>query len=170
VICIRKIERGDLDQLFALDKICFRHGIAYSKSDLNYFIRHARSLSFAAVDAVQKLVGFAIVESQLESGRRVGHIVTIDVDPQVRRQGVGRLLMQAMLDGLVALGTDFVRLEVAVDNIAAQAFYKKFGFAATGRIHGFYLGRLDAVTMQRGLTPGTGESGAGESGTDNTAG
>jgi [ribosomal protein S18]-alanine N-acetyltransferase len=151
VISIRKVEREDLDQLFALDNICFRPGIAYSKSDLNYFIRHARSLSFAAVDEAKKLVGFAIVESQLEKGRRIGHIVTIDVAPELRRKGVGRQLMQAMIDGLTALQAESVRLEVAVDNLEAQSFYHRFGFTPTGRIPGFYMGTLDALTMQRPL-------------------
>lgn len=151
MIHIRKIERGDLDRLFALDKVCFRPGIAYSKSDLNYFIRHARSLSFAAVDSFENLLGFAIAESGLEHGTRIGHIVTIDVDPASRRKGIGQQLMQAMIDGLSDVGAIAVRLEVAVDNLEAQAFYRQLGFIPTGRIRGFYMGTLDALTMQRPL-------------------
>jgi [ribosomal protein S18]-alanine N-acetyltransferase len=151
VIHIRKIERGDLDRLFALDKACFRPGIAYSKSDLNYFIRRARSLSFAAVDSFENLLGFAIAESGLEHGTRIGHIVTIDVDPASRRKGIGQQLMQAMIDGLSEVGAIAVRLEVAVDNLEAQAFYRQLGFIPTGRIPGFYMGTLDALTMQRPL-------------------
>jgi ribosomal-protein-alanine N-acetyltransferase len=148
---IRKIEREDLDQLFALDKVCFRPGIAYSKADLNYFIRHPRSLSFAAVDSFEKLAGFAIAESHLEKGVRIGHIVTIDVAPDARRKGIGRQLMLAMIDGLTAIHAVAIRLEVAVDNPDAQSFYQRFGFARTGRIAGFYMGSLDALTMEKPL-------------------
>ena len=145
---IRTIKREDLNRLFALDALCFRPGIAYSVADLNYFIRHPGSLSFAAVDASDEIAGFAIVESHFERGRRVGHIVTIDVAPHARRKGIGKQLMQAMIDGLLAIHAVIVRLEVAVDNMDAQAFYLKLGFTSAGRIRGFYMGTLDALVME----------------------
>jgi ribosomal protein S18 acetylase RimI-like enzyme len=37
-----------------------------------------------------------------------------------------------------------------VDNDAALAFYGLLGFVETGRIRGFYMGKLDALVM--GLT------------------
>lgn len=153
MITIRKIERGDLDQLVALDRICFRPGIAYSKAELNFYIRHPRSLAFAAVDSDNTLLGFAIVEWAAQDGHRLGHIVTIDVVPDRRRNGVGHSLMQAMVDGLVDMEADALRLEVAVDNLEAQAFYRRHGFTETGRIPGYYLGTLDALAMQRSLAP-----------------
>jgi [ribosomal protein S18]-alanine N-acetyltransferase len=152
VISIRKIEREDLDQLFALDRICFRPGIAYSKAELNYFIRHPRTLSLAAVDETDSLAGFAMVELESGNGISIGHIVTIDVDPAQRRKGIGTVLMNAMIEGLSKLDADGVRLEVAVDNLEAQGFYQRHGFIETGRIPGFYMGTLDALTMQRPLS------------------
>ncbi len=148
---IRRIEREDLDQLFALDKRCFRPGIAYSKAELAYFLGHSRSLTYAAVDASESILGFAIAESKLEQGRRVGHIVTIDVDPDLRRQGIGQRLMQEMIEGLQSQRAAAIRLEVAVDNLEAQSFYRRLGFTPTGRIPDFYMGTLDALTMQRSL-------------------
>ena len=151
MIRIRQIERADLDHLFALDQICFRPGIAYSRADLSYFIRHPRSISYAAVDSAEQLLGFAIAESYLEHGMRIGHVVTIDVAPEQRRRGVGGQLMQAILDGLAKLKVGEVRLEVAVDNDDAQSFYARLGFEPVGRIPGFYMGTLDAITMRRPL-------------------
>jgi ribosomal-protein-alanine N-acetyltransferase len=147
VLRIRKIERADLDALFALDKLCFRPGIAYSKAQLKYFLRHPCCISCAAVNPSDQLLGFAIAESYLESGRRIGHIVTIDVALDSRRKGVGRLLMQAMTKGLADLGASAIRLEVAVDNFEAQAFYLQLGFIPGARISGFYMGTLDALSM-----------------------
>ncbi len=149
MIRIRKIERADLDDLFALDQLCFRQGIAYSRADLNYFIRHSRSISCAAVDSAEKLLGFAIAESYFEHGTRIGHIVTIDVAPAERRRGIGGELMKAIMDGLAELGATAVRLEVAVDNTDAQSFYARLGFTPAGRIPGFYMGTLDAFSMRR---------------------
>jgi ribosomal protein S18 acetylase RimI-like enzyme len=44
-----------------------------------------------------------------------------------------------------------VALEVAVDNATAQSFYERHGFVRTGRIPGYYLGRIDALVMEKTL-------------------
>ena len=49
------------------------------------------------------------------------------------------------------MGVVAVLLEVAVDNTAAQEFYVRHGFARTGRIPGYYLGRIDALAMEKQL-------------------
>ncbi|MFZ0663655.1 MAG: GNAT family N-acetyltransferase [Acidobacteriaceae bacterium] len=145
-IRIRLATSEDLDALFALDRACFRPGIAYSKTELRYFLFHVRSRSAVAEDE-SGIAGFAIVEFQVEEGRRIGHIVTIDVAPERRRRGVGRLLMDALFGFCREAEVSELRLEVAVDNDGAIAFYKLLGFAETGRIRGYYLGRLDALVM-----------------------
>ena len=152
MIHLRGVERSDLDALFALDQKCFRPGIAYSRADLRYYLAHPRSLCVVAEDdSTKAILGFIIAESYLEHARRIGHIITIDVAPLERRKGLGGRLMNSMLDRLTSAGTAILRLEVAVDNIDAQAFYRRLGFSQTGRIRGFYLGRLDALVMEKTL-------------------
>jgi ribosomal-protein-alanine N-acetyltransferase len=151
VIHLRGVERTDLDALFALDHNCFPPGIAYSRADLRYYLSHPRSFSVIAEDSAKHILGFVIAESHLEKGSPIGHIITIDVAPASRRHGLGRILMEAMLDRLREVGVATVRLEVAIDNTDAQAFYQRLGFVKTGRIRGFYLGTLDALTMAKPL-------------------
>ena len=150
VIQIRLAAREDLETLFALDQACFREGIAYSRAELRYFLFHPHSISILAEED-GGIAGFAIVELLPETKRRIGHIVTIDVDSGQRRQGVGRMLMDALLDSCREAGAALVRLEVAVDNDGAIEFYGTLGFQETGRIPGFYLGKLDALTMEKEL-------------------
>lgn len=150
-IHIRQAGREDLDTLFALDQACFRPGIAYSLAELRYFLFHVRSVSIVAEDSTGTL-GFAIVQFGLAQGRSVGHIITIDVDPNLRRSGIGRVLMGSLLELCRERQAALLRLEVAVDNEPANAFYRQFGFRETGRIPGFYMGRLDALTMERKLS------------------
>jgi ribosomal-protein-alanine N-acetyltransferase len=157
MVCLRGVELTDLDALFAIDRICFRPGIAYSRADLRYFLSHPRSISILAEDdAAKTILGFVIAQSFLEKGGRVGHFITIDVEPGRRRTGLGRMLMDAMLERLKSAGIATVRLEVAADNAGAQAFYLGLGFARTGRIPGFYMGTLDAFSMEKLLDPGCG--------------
>jgi [ribosomal protein S18]-alanine N-acetyltransferase len=146
----RLVARKDIHALFALDQICFRPGIAYSKAELQYFLFHPRAISVIAEND-GGIAGFAIVEFLLENGRRIGHVVTIDVSPALRRQGVGRQMMDELLDFCRKARAVLLRLEVAVDNDAALAFYRRLGFAETGRIRGFYMGRLDALQMELAL-------------------
>lgn len=148
---IQQIEREDIDELFALDQRCFRPGIAYSKAELRFFLRRSHGLGFAAKDDAGLLSGFVLAEAYLEAGRSIGHIVTIDVAPEKRRQGMGAQLMQSLLHALIAIEIEIVRLEVAVDNAAAQSFYRRLGFIDTGRIPGFYMGTLDALVMEKNL-------------------
>ena len=152
MIHLRGVERSDLDALFTLDQQCFRPGIAYSRAVLRYYLTHPRSISIIAEDdSTKAILGFIIAESYLEQGRGIGHIITIDVAPSERRKGLGGRLMNAMLDRLTGAGTAILRLEVAIDNIDAQGFYRRLGFSQTGRIRGFYLGRLDALVMEKNL-------------------
>jgi [ribosomal protein S18]-alanine N-acetyltransferase len=148
VVHIRLAAREDLETLFALDQVCFRPGIAYSKPELKYFLFGPASTSLVAEDE-GAIVGFAIIEHVLERNRRIGHVVTIDVAPAQRRHGVGRMLMDALLEACRKAKVFLVRLEVAVDNDGAIAFYKLLGFTETGRIRGFYLGKLDALRMEK---------------------
>ena len=144
---IRLAEREDVDALFALDQACFRPEIAYSKVELKYFMFNPASISLVAEDD-GRIAGFAIAELKPDKGHRIGHVVTIDVVSEQRRRGVGRVLMDALLDACRRARAELMRLEVAVDNDGAIAFYKLLGFEETGRIRGFYMGRLDALRME----------------------
>jgi ribosomal-protein-alanine N-acetyltransferase len=151
VVHLRGAKRADLDALYVLDQKCFPPGIAYSRADLRYYLSHPRSFSVVAEDAAQSILGFAIAESYLEEGRRIGHIITIDVMPVARRNGLGRMLMDELFDRLRVIETAKVRLEVAIDNADAQAFYRRLGFVRTGRIRAFYQENLDALAMEKRL-------------------
>jgi ribosomal-protein-alanine N-acetyltransferase len=63
--------------------------------------------------------------------------------------------MESLLNSCRESETAAVRLEVAVDNEAAIGFYQRLGFTQTGRMRGYYMGKLDALTMRLALASGT---------------
>lgn len=67
-----------------------------------------------------------------------GHITTIAVHPDYRRQGVGELLMLGLIDQAYELKAQQLTLEVRVSNIAAQNLYVKFGFRHQGERKRYY--------------------------------
>jgi [ribosomal protein S18]-alanine N-acetyltransferase len=147
---IRAIERADVDALYRLDQECFAAGIAYTRAELRAFLRQA-AVALRAEDSAGALLGFILVESTVEGGQRIGHIVTVDVAAAARRQGIGAALMQAAEDRLREIGVQLLRLEVAVDNLGAQAFYARESYRIVGRIRGYYLGKLDALVLEKVL-------------------
>ncbi|MDO5670696.1 MAG: ribosomal protein S18-alanine N-acetyltransferase [Corynebacterium sp.] len=76
-------------------------------------------------------------------------IHTIGVDPQHRRRGLGRLLMDQFM-ALADRADGEVFLEVRTDNDAAIALYQAFGFAIIGERKRYYQpSGADAYSMKR---------------------
>ena len=76
------------------------------------------------------------------------HISTIAVDPGLRGQGIGELLLSHALDGARNLGAEMATLEVRASNEAAINLYRKFGFQVVGRRAAYYRdNEEDALLM-----------------------
>jgi ribosomal-protein-alanine N-acetyltransferase len=77
-----------------------------------------------------------------------GHIVTIAVRPECRRQGIGELLVVSALEAAIDAGQEEVTLEYRVSNLAARALYEKYGFRQVGvRVRYYSDNQEDAVLM-----------------------
>jgi len=77
-----------------------------------------------------------------------GHIMDVAVDPEFRGRGVGRLLVQRVIDDCRDGGASFISLEVRVSNIAAINLYRDMGFVETGRRKRYYKDGEDALMME----------------------
>lgn len=78
----------------------------------------------------------------------VATVMTLGVAPGAQRQGLGRLLLDAMLARAVELRAGAVLLEVRVDNEPAIALYRSAGFETIGRRRRYYQPEdVDAWTM-----------------------
>lgn len=75
-------------------------------------------------------------------------ILSIAVLPPWRRSGVGRLLLQAVMDEVYDRGAAVMFLEVADDNRPAQALYASLGFNQVGVRKGYYADK-DAWVMRK---------------------
>jgi ribosomal protein S18 acetylase RimI-like enzyme len=148
---LRAVSPEDFPKLYALDQACFAPGIAWSKAELLYFLKYPGNLGVLVEDEAGELAGFAIAGKQRRQGVVIGRLITIDVDAGLRRRGIGHLLLEEIERQLKAAGATAVLLEVAIDNDSAQSFYERHGFVRTGRIPGYYLGRIDALVMEKPL-------------------
>lgn len=154
---VREYEPADFEALWRLDQACFAPGIAYSRRELLTYIgrRSAFTLVAQQANASHRILhngdhvgGFITADI----GRaRSGHIITIDVAQSARRSGVGSLLLTSAEDRLQKAGCYEVRLETAVDNVGALAFYKRHGYFLTKTMPQYYANGVDAFVLKKEL-------------------
>jgi ribosomal protein S18 acetylase RimI-like enzyme len=67
-------------------------------------------------------------------GNQTGHISGLWVDPTVRGKGVGRELVQSILDWSIEMGLEYLDLWVPEHSDPANRLYSKSGFRRTGKV------------------------------------
>jgi ribosomal-protein-alanine N-acetyltransferase len=96
--------------------------------------------------------GFALAQSAGPEAE----LLTIAVDPDQRRQGHARALLEDLATRLAAEGIEEIFLEVAETNTAARGLYLAAGYSERGRRRGYYRraggAPIDAVIMGLALS------------------
>lgn len=141
---IRDYQSEDFETLWRMDQECFGPGIAYSRQELQSYIRHRGSFTLVAIDDRGTAVGFIVAHGGL-----TGHIITIDVAAAARRSGVGSLMLRDAEDRLQAQGSRTVALETAVDNVSALSFYKRHGYDVVKTWPRYYSNGVDALGLKK---------------------
>jgi ribosomal-protein-alanine N-acetyltransferase len=148
---IREFQKTDFETLWRIDQQCFAAGISYSQPELAAYIRMLGSFTLVAETAgadSSLIVGFVVANA---NRRYQGHIITIDVLPDRRRFGVGSRLLTAAEERLRSARCTLVRLETAVNNVSALAFYKRCGYCLTETIPRYYPDGVDAFVLEKNL-------------------
>lgn len=139
-IAIRRAAARDLHQVYQIELRSFADPFPFS-----FFERAMRAEpeTFLVVSRDEKVSGYVI--ASIES--RVGHILSIAVEPKERRRGIGTALFRELLKILVSKKVRSVRLEVRRSNSIGRAFYKSLGFSESGVARNYYRDGEDAVVM-----------------------
>ena len=93
------------------------------KEGVAQFVARNQGLSRVAIDE-EKLVGVVMCG---HDGRR-GHIYHLAIDPDYRRYGLGKRLVQECLDGLRRVGIVRAIILVADYNLGGAEFWKRAGW------------------------------------------
>jgi ribosomal-protein-alanine N-acetyltransferase len=76
------------------------------------------------------------------------HITSIAVREKYRRQGIGELMLIALIELATELKASLVTLEVRASNYGAQKLYSKYGFIEVGVRRSYYTDNgEDAILM-----------------------
>src|SRR4030081_3916946 len=92
------------------------------------------SYCFLARDASRRAVGFCSFWRVLDEL----HINNLAVLPELRRTGIGSILLAFVLEKGVELGARRATLEVRRSNHAARMLYERFGFSVSGVRPNYY--------------------------------
>jgi len=104
----------------------------------------ARPVEQSDTSTAENVKGF--IAARLIAGEV--HINNVAVRHQHRLQGIGRTLLQSVLDKAAEAGAETAFLEVRAGNAPAQALYGRCGFRVTGRRTNYYAGPPeDALVM-----------------------
>lgn len=156
---LRSYAPGDLESLYQVDQLCYEPEIAYSRPEIKAYLRFPGAECVISETGRGKLAGFCLAAHE----KQLGYVITMDVDPQYRRQGVAQALLEEIEQRLSAHNVREVWLETATDNEPAIAFWQKHGYRRGGVRKGYYPGGRDAYTMRKNLgSPVQGEPAARE--------
>lgn len=150
-ISLRKLRPGDFNLLWDIDQKCFPPGISYTRAELSSYMRRWSAFTIVAeADAAGKksIMGFIVTEI---TRKNVGHIITIDVIPELRHHGIGSKLLEAAEERLRDAKCDLAILEAAVDNSAALAFYDRHKYFVFKTIPHYYPNGVDAYVLRKNL-------------------
>jgi ribosomal-protein-alanine N-acetyltransferase len=146
---IRNYRAADFDCLWKIDQTCFPPGIAYTQMDLTGFITRRKAITLVAEytpggEFDGGIAGFAVAQPV----KKVGRILTLDIQPQARRFGLATRLIQECEARLRDAGCQQVYLETAVINEPAIRLYSKLGYQILRKLPLYYpTHALDAYLM-----------------------
>src|SRR5438128_1619883 len=94
------------------------------------------------------VAGYVVAHSAADEGE----ILNLGVAPTHRRQGIGRALVERVLQELAGLGVRTVYLEVRASNTSARRLYESLGFGEVARRAGYYRRPVeDAVVLRAAI-------------------
>jgi ribosomal-protein-alanine N-acetyltransferase len=128
---IRKMRAPDLPTVTHIDELCFSQPWPPEAFDHEMDNNDARCW-------VAELNGSVIAALVLWRVLDEAHIATIAVHPDLRRQGVGKLLLENAMKAAYSEGARIFHLEVRTTNLAAQKLYQAFGYEIVGRRPKYY--------------------------------
>jgi ribosomal-protein-alanine N-acetyltransferase len=124
---LRPAKLADLDPIMAIETSTFDADAWSTHSMRGELVsKHTTYLAATASDRPDELAGYAGMLAPAGSGN--ADIQTIAVAPFARRNGLGRMLMLALIAEARLRGAAFVFLEVRADNPNARALYDDLGF------------------------------------------
>jgi ribosomal-protein-alanine N-acetyltransferase len=137
----RRARRDDLDVLLDIERRSFEVPWTSGEMEEEFELDYSRPW---VAEQNGRVVAFGI--HWLIAGE--SQLADIAVHPDFQRRGLGRRMLEKLLDDARSSGMRKMTLEVRAGNTAAIELYLKRGFVETSRRPRYYEGREEAVLME----------------------
>lgn len=138
-----KLTREYIAQLAAIETLCF--STPWSENAFLSELNNPLSCWIIALDG-KTVAGY--VGSQTVLGE--ADMMNLAVLPVYRRQGMGKRLVEALIEELRSNGVHCLTLEVRASNTPALGLYEKLGFVSVGRRPHYYTKpQEDALILRK---------------------
>jgi len=128
---IRWLIRRDMDEVLAIERASFE--FPWTEDEFLACLRQRNCIGTVA-ELDHEIVGFMIYELH----QSMLKILNFSVAPHMRRQGVGRQMVQRLIDKLSQQRRREIVLEVRETNLEAQLFFKDCDFRALQVLRNHY--------------------------------
>ncbi len=128
---IVKMTSSDIPSAASIEKECFVH--PWSEQSIESEMCKGSSLFFMAFED-EIPIGYVGLSSVLDEG----YMGNLAVSADFRRKGVGKALMQRLIEECKAKKLAFVTLEVRESNYPAVRLYESLGFTRVGLRKNYY--------------------------------
>jgi len=146
-VAIEDASTRHLIRLHEIETECFEKE-AFTRQEIAYLLTDYNSVGLVA-KINGTIIGFIIGRMYAAKKSLMGHILTIDVSPAHRREGIAQRLLQEIEKIFKDKGVKECHLEVREDNVAALKLYQKLGYVKVetlknyyGKAHGIYLRKI----------------------------
>ena len=137
------MNQSHVESIAELERICFND--PWSVNSISSELKNSLSLWVVAVDS-GKVAGYVGSQSVLGWA----DMMNLAVDPDYRKQGVGRALICNLIERLKENKVTCLTLEVRVSNESAVSLYRSMGFLEVGRRPGYYHNpKEDALILRK---------------------
>ena len=143
MIEIQIMNESHVVQVAELEKVCFSS--PWSETSIRSELTNPLSFWLVAVEN-GKLLGYVGSQSVMDEA----DMMNVAVEPNSRRRGIGRQLVEALVRVLAEKQVHSLTLEVRASNEPAKALYEKLGFLQIGRRPNYYRNpKEDALILRK---------------------
>ena len=145
-LAIERFNPLNLNEILEIEKNAFEKKEAFPKE---YFLEISKKWpeGFLVAKINKEIVGYAIGEKNKD----LGLIVSVAVKKEWRRKGIGRKLVEKLLENFKKEGMKIIFLHVREENKEAINFYLALGFKIRELVENYYSNRENAYLMEKTL-------------------
>ena len=142
MITLTPLDKKLVDKVYELEKQIFSD--ACSKNTFyEYF--YNPNVNFIVAVQDEKILGYCAIIKSYESA----DILTLAVSEDYRRCGIGKSLLQGIIEHCIECGVEMLFLDVRCSNTAAIRLYESMGFEKISQRCGYYKNPCEDALIYR---------------------